>query len=389
MHLTACRRAIVVSVWVAGPACGPSVAVPAGNDTSGSSSTSPALDTSIETAEAGDGTRPTMGTEGSADLTSADATTAEPTTTGGSAGWPEPRELLELSSERCSYFGVASLVVAGQYLHVGAFSGTAYSQHWVVDRDSGEVLAILPGASLGVSGGFVYGAGFVDGGVGQADAPFGLYRVAYDGTGFTELLVSDHPLGVVLAFDDAAFVASYLPGRVQELWRADDATTTLEPLGDISDVSTWRWIHDDGEVLLIDAAQDGMSVLDMMDLTLEPLFEFDGTGSSAAANSEHVFVGTNENVIVRATKPAYAASTIATQVPVDDVVADDEVIVWAGDRSIFAAAANGDDPTFMWTDRNPIEHLAMDADAVYFTTSAPDGEPCYNVFAVLARVDRP
>lgn len=332
---------------------------------------------------------PTMGvgtldTSGDATATSGGGSSSDDTSTGTTPAWGRPEELVVLTDDGEDLV-VFSLVSASDHIHVGALSPNFYTRHWVVHRETGEIATTSPiGGVLARSAGFVYATGLRNGGGGNPDAEWALNRMAHDGTGDTELLVSAEAMYVRAASPDGAFVERLVGAGMRELWRVEDEGSPAR-VGELAESDVSLALFDEDRLVVVDGEAMELASVDLVTLVAQPLAPLDDSALALAGNSFGVYVAGFETV-VRVAKPDYATDVLYPETTID-VAADDAAVVWVsstGPRNsrILAADATGNDAVVVWEEAAAISHVALDPNALYFVRETLE-------VGALVRIDRP
>ncbi len=325
----------------------------------------------------------TLDTSGDATATSGGGSSSDDTSTGTTPGWGRPEELVVLTDDGEDLVAF-SLVAASDYVHLGALSPNFHTRHWVVHRETGEIVATSPvGGLLARSAGFVYATGFRNGGAGSPDAEWALNRMAHDGTGDTELLASAEAMYVRTAAPDGAFVERLVGAGQRELWRVEDEGGPA-PIGDLAQVDVSLALFDEERLVVVDGEAMALASLDLVTLAAQPMAPLDDSALALAGNSSGVYVAGFET-LVRAAKPDHATDVLYPETTID-VAADDAAVVWVSSTGpshwrILAADAAGNDAVVVWEEDAAISHVALDSDALYFVRETPD-------VGTLVRIDR-
>jgi hypothetical protein len=355
----------VASLGLAG--CGPSVGNAVGDSsTAQAETTTLSASDSDETVsstsvDSGESTHSTASTS-SAASSGADASSSEESGT----SWPEPELLATLDGDPAQ-LEVAYITVAGDHLHVGTLVVGNQSRHWVLQRGSGEEVAVSPaGGSVVATSTHVYSAGYRTGD--SADVELALVRMNHDGTEATELLVTTDVPFAFAASASSAFIGRWPDFDHFEIWVAADEMPNPELLLDTGQQSMGSAIYREGALLVPDGESESVLRLDLDTLLFEPLFS-----PPEAAN---VLASTNDLVLAGTSNALYRADEVRLEVePVDigyvwAVAADDEEIFWleAGDQvRLMSTSTQGGavEEVPLGDDFPTVRNLAIAPDCVY------------------------
>jgi hypothetical protein len=371
MHV---RVTLVAACFCA--ACAPDVAMNSGNESGGESSLGASSDGSSADATSSeastDSSTGLSTTTQSIDSSSSSVESSSSDDTGN--GWGEPVRLAELDGDPLT-LAPQYIVVAGEHVHIGTLLTGAQSRHWVLDRDSGELVATSPAAgALAVTAESVYSAGYRTGEF--ADGEFSIVRMAHDGSAETELSVTDEAPHVFAASSSRAFIQFWPDYDHFETWACDDGLPSVELLVDTGQQSMGSAIYLEDVLLTPAFDEDAIASLGLDSLSFGARVELPTAATVLGSAAELVLAGTGEGLL-RIDLDGAEEPVVVDPLPASALAADTDAIVWlAGDPPgtlSWTSAAGGEVIEMeLEGDLRGARNVALAPDAVYVVAVAVD-----------------
>ncbi len=351
--------------------CGPDVAPTdeGGSSSSGGGDTTTGRPTSATTAETGETATSSDSTAlGSSSASSASESSSSSSSSSGGAVWAEPELLAVLDGDPIEV-DPRYIAVTAAHIHVGAVLGNPLTRHWVLDRDSGRVVATsVVGGPVIATADFVYASGPRTGQT-ATDMESAVTRMDHDGANETEVLVTEEQLFAFAGSPTTAFIQGFPDSSPFELWQVEDGQPSAEFITDLGQQSMGWAIYDDERLLVPEMDGEPILALDLDTLDFESLVDPPEPAFVLWASVDYLFVGT-EGGIVRAQEPKLAFEPLDDSDSVWFITGDDEELFWltSGDSvRLWSSSIEGSDVVNLplESDLGGIESIGVAEDSIY------------------------
>jgi hypothetical protein len=292
-----------------------------------------------------------------------------------------------------------SLVVLDGFAHVGSVVHGLASQHWVVDLESGRVVAEPAiGGQLAVVGDSVFVAGWSSP-PGANPNVMSLVAYAADGTLQSTLLEVENAIIHPVRGDGSAFffvIDDLGSAGPLELWSWDLESASGSVVADLD--GTWPVLVREGIVWASDAVDDRTARFGWLSgrpAALVDIVDLPGLALAAASAADSLFVAPSYDSLYRVDpeqRTLVALAALGAGSP--DVVADDRhVVAWRPQEPLESTSAEiiaidtaGGDVETVATLDYEVRDLALTEDHLYLIAYGRELAPAWNA---LVRIPRP